>query len=906
MICAGRVYECLLCLVILSFGNVSARHEKRHGVSQRKNYTVGIFLVSENSKSTWKSLTTLAQEISDPKSASYGHYLTQAQLTERIGISTSASEMAAKSLKKAMKVLGATANTSEAVPQIVSHRDAVLMTLHDFRMTYQLGQALTENGIAHIWPKNVHMLVTPPMPDGFFIFFDEKECKRTTPCKWKVSKYSPESFASKNHSHKPRKSTCSGNFAGWICWREVLTGLRSEAQWHCFEPANFKGVEPSNSSQEERNDGGMTRRKTAKRRRRGVEVSQLLEKTKHRKRERFHVVAQSGGFRLLTRQNISWESLEITFRQDGLVQNRLLKREDFVGRGRQQHLHMAAVNSLKNLRHVSEMFVCFNMFNVTDYILAPPGQVGCDCAEMDVNDTTSNAWGWDNRLGRDCEKVWSYGPVGPGSKAKSMVLPRAAQSLEALYRDLQVLPPEGQEMGSQAVAQFNDESFLQEDVVHLHRAYGLPRAKTVLVHGKRGRRDTSDTGGEGSLDLQTITSLAPEASTTWWGVDPLVLDGFMLAYTVDVNNHDSPPLVHSISWGDAEALFPPALVQRLDYELMKMSLRGLTVLVASGDNGNSAVGSDCTFVPDVVGASPWVTSVGATMPSLDAKPYCAAEGFREEFGQCEELGQVTCSSANGALITSSGFFSVYRPRPDYQKRAVASFQRSACEPYGVCPINNESFWTVHDLENFKIPCQHIARTGCFLDNLVKDSRAAPDVALPGQSYPVLVNHSVYSFDGTSASAPAFAALISRLNGLQAERGEPPLGLLNPWLYQVHREHPEAFLDVVVGDTASTESTLCPLGFKAGPGWDPATGLGVPRYAALRNYLPRRTLKKRSVSSPTTVLARSEFVVNPTWHLSMAALLLASISGLILMARACTKQRSRSHWDVLMTPFLQDR
>ena len=44
--------------------------------------------------------------------------------------------------------------------------------------------------------------------------------------------------------------------------------------------------------------------------------------------------------------------------------------------------------------------------------------------------------------------------------------------------------------------------------------------------------------------------------------------------------------------------------------------------------------------------------------------------------------------------------------------------------------------------------------------------------------------------------------------------------------------------VVVGDTASTESTLCPLGFKAGPGWDPATGLGVPLYAALRNYLPR--------------------------------------------------------------------
>lgn len=72
---------------------------------------------------------------------------------------------------------------------------------------------------------------------------------------------------------------------------------------------------------------------------------------------------RSGGFRLLTRQNISWESLEITFRQDGLVQNRLLKREDFVGRGRQRHLHMAAVNSLKNLRHLNVM-VLFCFFNV--------------------------------------------------------------------------------------------------------------------------------------------------------------------------------------------------------------------------------------------------------------------------------------------------------------------------------------------------------------------------------------------------------------------------------------------------------------------------------------------------------------------------------------------------------------
>ena len=75
---------------------------------------------------------------------------------------------------------------------------------------------------------------------------------------------------------------------------------------------------------------------------------------------------------------------------------------------------------------MSDIFVCFNMFNVTDYILAPPGQVGCDCAEVEVNETTSNAWGWDNRLGRDCEKVagrdfFNEHPLGCPRKLGSMI-----------------------------------------------------------------------------------------------------------------------------------------------------------------------------------------------------------------------------------------------------------------------------------------------------------------------------------------------------------------------------------------------------------------------------------------------------------------------------------------------------
>lgn len=921
----------LLGLVFL--GGVFARNESHH---PEHNYTVGVFL----REGAWSSLEKLAREVSDPRSASYGQYLNQAQLTQRVGISKADAEAAAESLRKALKragkgnVHGTPSELSE--PRIVTHRDVVVMTSQDFFATYSLGQAMTEN-LSNAWPESVHMLVTPPMPDGVCSRFGEEECNKTKPCKWyrkeqieyDISQELATSLKknhshhhSRNHSHNhsrnhSHQATCTGSFAGWICWRERLVGLRSEAQWHCFEPANFgvKPVKPSNSSNA--TDGGTSYRATAKRRRRGVEVSQILEREsaepmRNRSRKKlFHAVARSGGFGLLTRGNRSlrgWESLEITFRQDNLVQNRLLKHEDFVLQGR---LHMAAVNSLKNLRHVSDIFVCFNNGS---FALAPPGQPGCDCEMNEDNqdnetETTERsetsersegmawgtAWGWDNRLGRDCEKVWGFGPSND-------VLPRGAQSLDALYRDLQVTPG-SHEMATQAVAQFNDEAFMQEDVEHLHRAYGLPIAKTVHVHGVRGTKDNSNTGGEGSLDLQTITALAPSAPTTWWGVDPWVIDGFMLAYTVDVNNHTSPPLVHSISWGDAEPLYPAAFVQRLDYELMKLALRGITMIVASGDNGNSAVGSYCDFVSDVVGTSEWVTSVGATMPSLDSKPYCSAAAFRQ-LGDCEELGQVTCSSQNGALITSSGYFSVYRPRPKYQDLAVNTFlQTSSCKPFPVCPVHNHSYVSHRELEEIKVPCQHIAKTGCSLSNLVQDSRAAPDVALPGQSYPVLVNKSVFGFDGTSASAPALAALISRLNGLQAQRGQPPLGLLNPWFYQVHRDHPQAFLDVVVGDTASTETRLCRFGFRAAPGWDPATGLGVPRFSVLRELLPSMNRMNCSASPPSTLLERTDsWHILPWQFLPIAAVLVAC--GGALWAAAVAK-RHNPRWDTLKRPFLID-
>ena len=48
--------------------------------------------------------------------------------------------------------------------------------------------------------------------------------------------------------------------------------------------------------------------------------------------------------------------------------------------------------------------------------------------------------------------------------------------------------------------------------------------------------------------------------------------------------------------------------------------------------------------------------------------------------------------------------------------------------------------------------------------------------------------------GTSASTPFFAGLISLLNEARQQQGGKPLGFLNPWLYK----HPEAFTDITRG------------------------------------------------------------------------------------------------------------
>jgi len=97
----------------------------------------------------------------------------------------------------------------------------------------------------------------------------------------------------------------------------------------------------------------------------------------------------------------------------------------------------------------------------------------------------------------------------------------------------------------------------------------------------------------------------------------------------------------------------------------------------------------------------------------------------------------------------------------------------------------------------KVIC-YISRSDVFC-RYNRQGRAVPDISLLGQGYQIIaggiIGYSQVVIEGTSASAPAAAGLISLLNEARAQKGCGPLGFLNPLFYQ----HPEMFNDITIGN-----------------------------------------------------------------------------------------------------------
>merc|ERR1712039_855167 len=174
---------------------------------------------------------------------------------------------------------------------------------------------------------------------------------------------------------------------------------------------------------------------------------------------------------------------------------------------------------------------------------------------------------------------------------------------------------------------------------------------------------------------------------------------------------------------------------------------------------------------------------------------------------CSRIAEVGCQSDRGGVITSGAGFSDMFPRPAYQKADVEQYLAS--------------------LSNALLPPA---------DAFNSSGRAYPDVAFPGHNYMVYLEGGYLLLHGTSASAPALGGLFALLNDKRLAQGLPPLGFLNPLIYQL--KSAGVFDDILVGSTRCSGRTsvdlptCCQHGFSATTGWDPVTGMGVPHFDRL--------------------------------------------------------------------------
>jgi kumamolisin len=129
-------------------------------------------------------------------------------------------------------------------------------------------------------------------------------------------------------------------------------------------------------------------------------------------------------------------------------------------------------------------------------------------------------------------------------------------------------------------------------------------------------------------------------------------------------------------------------------------------------------------------------------------------------------------------------------------------------------------------DNFKLPSY---QSGAHVPKSVNPGhfvgRGVPDVAGnadPESGYEVRVDGLNTAIGGTSAVAPLWAGLIALLNQSLGKT----VGFLNPLLYsQVAQGN--GFQQITDGNNGA---------FKAGPGWNPCTGLGTPNGAKILSLL----------------------------------------------------------------------
>jgi kumamolisin len=278
---------------------------------------------------------------------------------------------------------------------------------------------------------------------------------------------------------------------------------------------------------------------------------------------------------------------------------------------------------------------------------------------------------------------------------------------------------------------------------------GSPRVVAVSVdHAKNAPTGSGDgPDGEVMLDIEVVGAVAPAAKIAVYFA-PNTDAGFLDAVTTAIHDTTHKPSVISISWGGAESTWTDQAMSAMDSAFQAAAAMGITVCVASGDNGSSDGVTDGADHVDFPASSPFALACGGT----------SLRGSGSTIASETVWNDGSAGGASGGGI--SGFF----PLPSWQEGL--SVQKTAGQTVAL------------------------------------GMRGVPDIAGdadPETGYNVRVDGSNTVIGGTSAVAPLWAALIARINAAAGK----PAGFVNPLLYA----NAAALRDVTSGNNGHFAATV---------------------------------------------------------------------------------------------------
>ena len=123
--------------------------------------------------------------------------------------------------------------------------------------------------------------------------------------------------------------------------------------------------------------------------------------------------------------------------------------------------------------------------------------------------------------------------------------------------------------------------------------------------------DANGPDGEVMLDIEVIGAIAPQANIAVYFA-PNTDAGFLDAITTAIHDTTNKPSVISISWGSAESTWTAQSMTAMDDAFQAAATLGVTICVASGDNGSSDGVTDGGDHVDFPASSPYALACGGT------------------------------------------------------------------------------------------------------------------------------------------------------------------------------------------------------------------------------------------------------------------------------------------------------